>query len=256
MRHRLTTMAGATLAGMLLLTLLLVSRVPLLADDPAATAPTPAELKAQKEALAHWNGLIGGWRGTGQTRRGSSTGAWREDTSWAWKFSPTESALVGTVTKGKLATTLKITAEAAPGKYHLQWTDGEKVVRELSGQIEEGKLVVVSAPDEQKEVHRVTITSLNELRTLILFEKRKEDQQSYTRIAEVGYTREGTRLAGPGGGQPECVVTGGLGTIKVEHAGKTYYVCCTGCQQAFNDDPEGILADYKAKREKEKAVKP
>ncbi len=254
MRNRLTTMAGATVAGMLLVALL--SLMPLLADDPATTLPTPAELKAQKEALAHWNGLIGGWRGTGQTRRGSSTGAWREDTNWAWKFSPTESALVGTVTKGKLATTLKITADAAPGKYHLQWTESEKVVRELSGQIEDGKLVVVSTPDEQKEVHRVTITSLNELRTLILFEKRKEDQQSYTRIAEVGYTREGTRLAGPGGGQPECVVTGGLGTIKVEHAGKTYYVCCTGCQQAFNDDPEGILADYKARREKEKAAKP
>ena len=245
-----------TVTVMLLGTLLIVSLFPLLADDPAPAVPTPAELKAQKEALAHWNGLIGGWRGTGQTRRGSSTGAWREDTSWAWKFSPTESALIGTVTKGKLATTLKITAEAAPGKYHLQWTESEQVVRELSGQIEEGKLVVVSAPDEQKVVHRVTVTLLNELRTLILFEKRQADQQSYTRIAEVGYTREGTRLAGPGGGQPECVVSGGLGTIKVEYAGKTYYVCCTGCQQAFNDDPEGILADYKAKREKEKAAKP
>lgn len=240
---------------MLLGVLLAWSLMPLSAEDPAP-APTPADLKSQKAALAHWNSLIGGWRGTGQPRRGSNTGAWREDTNWAWQFSPTESALVGTVTQGKLATTLKITADAAPGKYHMQWTNSDKIVRELSGQIEESKLVLVSVPDEQKEVYRITITTLNELRTLILFESRKADQQSYTRIAEVGYTRAGTRLAGPGGGQPECVVTGGLGTIKVEHAGKTYYVCCTGCQQAFNDDPEGILAEYKARREKEKAAKP
>ena len=245
-----------SVAGMLFVALFIWNLVPLSADDPATATPTPADLKAQKAALAHWNSLIGGWRGTGQPRRGSSTGAWREDTSWAWQFSPTESALVGTVIKGKLATTLKITAAAAPGKYHLQWTNDAAVVRELTGQIEDGKLVLVSAPDEQQEVHRITITTLNELRTLILFEKRKADQQSYTRLAEVGYTREGTRLAGPGGGQPECVVTGGLGTIKVEHAGKTYYVCCTGCQQAFNDDPEGILAEYKARRDKEKAAKP
>lgn len=240
---------------LLLVTFLLGGLVRLAAEDPVPV-PVPPDLKSQKEALAHWNGLVGGWRGTGQPRRGSNTGAWREDTHWAWQFSATESALVGTVTKGKLAATLKITAEPEPGKYHLQWTTGDALVRELSGQIEDGKLVLVSAPDLQKEIYRVTITSLNELRTLILFEKRREDQQSYSRIAEVGYTREGTRLAGPGGGQPECVVTGGLGTIKVEHAGKTYYVCCSGCQRAFNDDPEGILTEYKSRREKEKAAKP
>jgi len=229
------------------------SLIPLRADNPAA-APPALDLPAQKAALAHWNSLIGGWRGTGQPRRGSNTGAWREDTNWAWQFSETESALIGTVAKGKLASTLKITAETEK-TYHLQWTNPEGVVRELSGQIEETKLVLVSNPDAQQEVYRVSLTLLNELRTLILFEKRKADQANYSRLAEVGYTREGTRLAGPGGGQPECIVTGGLGTIKVMHAGKTYYVCCSGCQQAFQDAPEGILAEYKARLEKSKAAK-
>lgn len=233
-----------------LVLLLVVGLGSVWADPPAATAPL--DLKVQKDALAHWNNLIGGWRGTGQPRRGSNTGAWREDTNWAWQFSETEAALLGTVTKGKLAATLKITAGTEAGTYQLEWTTAEGVVRKLSGKIEESKLVLSSAPDDQNEVYRVTLTLLNELRTLILFEKRKSDQQSYTRLAEVGYTREGARLAGAGGGGPECVVTGGLGTIKVQHAGKTYYVCCTGCQQAFNDDPEGILAEYKARREKEK----
>lgn len=227
--------------------------VPLMAENPP-TKSAALDLATQKSELARWNSLVGGWRGTGQPRRGSNTGAWREDTSWAWQFSDTESALVGTVTKGKLASTLKITAKADK-QFHLQWASPEGVMREMAGTIEENKVVFVSDPDAQQEVYRVTLTPLNEQRTLILFEKRKADQQSYTRLAEVGYTREGTRLAGSGGGQPECVVTGGLGTIKVEYKGKTYFVCCSGCQQAFQDDPEGILKDYQARREKEKSVK-
>ena len=227
--------------------------VPLMAEN-SPTKTAALDLATQKSELARWNSLVGGWRGTGQPRRGSNSGAWREDTSWAWQFSDSESALVGTVTKGKLASTLKITAKADK-QFHLQWTSPEGAMREMAGTVEENKAVFISDPDAQQEVYRVTLTPLNEQRTLILFEKRKADQQSYTRLAEVGYTREGTRLAGSGGGQPECIVTGGLGTIKVEYKGKTYYVCCSGCQQAFQDDPEGVLKDYQARREKEKAAK-
>jgi len=39
-----------------------------------------------------------------------------------------------------------------------------------------------------------------------------------------------------------------LGTIAVSYAGTTYYVCCTGCRDAFNDNPAKILAEYKARK--------
>ena len=86
-----------------------------------------------------------------------------------------------------------------------------------------------------------------------MHESRKQKQQSFFRVAEVGYTREGTRLAQAGAGGPECVVTGGLGTMQVSYKGKTYYVCCSGCKQAFDDDPEGILADFAARKAEEAA---
>ena len=38
--------------------------------------------------------------------------------------------------------------------------------------------------------------------------------------------------------------------MPVMHKGKTYYVCCTGCRDAFNDDPEGILAEYEKNKTK------
>ena len=83
----------------------------------------------------------------------------------------------------------------------------------------------------------------------LLIEKGKS---SFRRVAEIGYTRKGKSLASNGPSGPECVVTGGAGTIRVSYKGKTYFVCCSGCQQAFNDDPEGVLADYRARLEEEK----
>ena len=52
------------------------------------------------------------------------------------------------------------------------------------------------------------------------------------------------------------MVTGGAASIPVSYKGKTYYVCCTGCKQAFDDDPEGILAEYESrlKQAREKAA--
>ena len=45
------------------------------------------KLRADKEALAPLQGFVGKWKGAGFLRRGSTKGAWREDSAWAWKFS-------------------------------------------------------------------------------------------------------------------------------------------------------------------------
>jgi YHS domain-containing protein len=81
----------------------------------------------------------------------------------------------------------------------------------------------------------------------VLYQKRRETSKFLTRVAEVGYTRAGTSLAVEGAGEIECIVTGGKGTIKVSYKGQTYYVCCSGCKIAFEEDPEGVIAEYKRK---------
>jgi len=115
----------------------------------------------------------------------------------------------------------------------------------------------VLTAEDGDEVRQVTVTMLNEKRTLILFEKKLATASSFNRVAEVGYTREGTRLATSDASGPECIVTGGTGTMEVKYKGQTYYVCCTGCKQAFEDDPEGVIAEAaeRRKREREKAAK-
>ena len=85
-------------------------------------------------------------------------------------------------------------------------------------------------------------------RLLVLYSKKNGN--SLARIAEIGYTRKGSNFASASTAN-ECVVTGGEGDIKVEYKGKTYYVCCRGCLDAFKDDPDKVMAEYQQKKDEE-----
>ena len=43
-------------------------------------------------------------------------------------------------------------------------------------------------------------------------------------------------------GEKTCIISQGLGTIAVSYQGKTYWVCCSGCKAAFEDDPQRWIA--------------
>ena len=62
-------------------------------------------------------------------------------------------------------------------------------------------------------------------------------------------TKEGESFSG-GGKKPECVVTGGLGTMQVSYNGKTYYVCCSGCADEFKARPKKYVDEFEKKMKK------
>jgi hypothetical protein len=203
------------------------------------------------DALREYNGLIGGWRGIGQPKRASQQGAWQEKVAAVWELKPKSTGIRWNIDSGKQWKSALLSFDEKSKKFTLKVTLPDDATRDYQGKLDDKRLVLESAPDEKTtEIHRVTLTTLNENRMTLLMEKRPEQQSFFTRVAEVGYQREGTRLAATGSSGPECVVTGGLGTIAVTHKGKTYYVCCTGCRDAFNDDPEGILAEYEKSKKK------
>ncbi len=101
---------------------------------------------------------------------------------------------------------------------------------------------------------RLPANPLFQKRLQVLLERRLGETERYLRMAEIGYTRQGSNFGQASVGR-ECVVTGGAGTIAVTHNGQTYYVCCTGCRDYFNDDPEAVLAEYRAKKVAEKEQK-
>jgi hypothetical protein len=238
--------------GVMLLATSLIFGISVADSDESQSA---AEASAQKEALAQLNSWIGGWRGTGQVKRGSTRGSWRENGEFVWKFDKKNVGIEYKIKEPKHIKTSLLSWDTKAKQFTMsaEFKDGMKY--EYRGKLEKKVLRLESQADSRGYVSRITFRQLNEKRLLLLYERRKATQSIYQRVGEVGYTREGTRLAASDSSGPECIVSGGLGTMKVSYKGKTYYVCCTGCRDAFNDDPEGIIADYKAKLAEKKAKK-
>lgn len=215
----------------------------------AQTAHTP-DSRSVVTALKDYQGLVGEWRGVGQPRRGSNVGSWQETALGAWQHAGKQPGIRWDVSDGKLWTSFLLTTGDETRPYEVLLQVDADTARRYRGTQQNGRLQLESEPDAAAEVYRLTITWLGADRCLVLSEKRQERQSFYQRVAEVAYQRQGTKLAAKDGSGPECVVTGGLGTIAVMHQGKTYYVCCTGCRDAFLADPEGILADLAARKAK------
>jgi YHS domain-containing protein len=219
-------------------------------DGPAA----PPGRRADQEALKPYGGLVGSWRGVGQVERGRPKGAWQENAAWAWKLTSDSAALEATVTKGKHLKSGLLRPGKSHGAFVLEATLADGSKRTFAGKgAGAGKPLVLTADDKAPAagLRRVTITPLHDTRLLVLLESEDPERHTFARLGEVGYTREGVAFAA-GDASPVCIVTEGRGTIKVSYKGRTYYVCCSGCRDLFNDNPEAVLAEAAA-REKAKA---
>ncbi|MFM9962699.1 MAG: hypothetical protein ACKV2Q_15925 [Planctomycetaceae bacterium] len=257
MNHRKWTWYG--LAAGLCLILIVVGEPRTEETKPKAGSAIGTKA-ASKAALAPFQDLVGGWRGTALPKRGSNTGGWIEKAEWRWKFDGDNVELEYAVEEGKLLRSALMSFDPKTKGFRLQTVElgvknGDLIKREYTGTAEGNKLIFDTLAKDDTEGRRITVTRLNEKRTLVLFEQKGAGQNFFNRIAEVGYTREGTRLAESDQTGPVCVVTGGVGTIKVSYKGETYWVCCTGCRDAFNDDPAGVLADYQKMLELRKGGK-
>jgi hypothetical protein len=224
----------------LLLGIVVVAAAALAADRPP---------DAQKQQLSKLQSLVGQWRGVGQPQRGSTKDSWTEEADWAWSFENDRPALVATTAKSKYFSRLRLTAGPESGRFILAATPtaGGEALR-YAGQLDEqGQLVLTADSPRDGLPARLSLRFVaSGDRLLLLMEKPGATTGQFARLAEIGFTRQGSGF-GKNLAQRECVVTGGLGTIEVTHAGKTYYVCCTGCRDYFNENPEKVLAEYAAR---------
>jgi YHS domain-containing protein len=227
-------------------------------DDP----PAPGR-RADQEALKAFGPVVGKWRGVGQVERGRARGAWTESASWAWALTRDSAALEVVVARGKHLKSGRLRPGPGRGSFRFEavLADGSKrtFVGKADGGVaaKPGPLVLTAdaAAEATSGVRRITITPLHDTRLLVLFESEAADRGTFERLGEVGYTREGVAFAA-GEAYTVCVVTEGRGTIAVSYKGKTYHVCCSGCRDLFNENPEAVLAEAEARRkekEREKA---
>ncbi len=272
------------LIGQVLLCAVVAAREPAKPKDSQSKPnPKSSTIAADKAALTSWQPYIGRWKGVGQPKRGSNQGAWTESADWAWQFDKSRAAIAAQSPQGKFYSSLRITPADMSEHFELVATrTSDKGNDRYDGALNSrGEFVFLidqagepadrqakpskprAEPTEKPESNaalrdaqqpkRITLRQVADgKRLLVLYERRIEKTDQFVRLAEVGYTREGSDFAKAGSGGPECVVTGGLGTIAVQYRGQTYYVCCSGCQGLFNEDPAGVLADYRARKEKEK----
>jgi YHS domain-containing protein len=234
-----------TTNGLVAAVLIVVTSGTLRGADAAVSGRREAQA-----ALKPYGGLVGDWRGVGQPERGKARGAWTESASWAWKLSNDTAALEVKVTKGKYLKSAVLRPGDGPHAYTLEAVLPDGSTRTFAGKSRDRKRLVLTAESPGGEgVKRITITPLHDTRLLVLLEAQNADK-NFVRLGEVGYTRQGVAFAAGESG-PVCIVTEGRGTIQVSYKGKTYWVCCSGCRDLFNENPEAVLAEA-AQRQKEK----
>ncbi len=217
--------------------------------------PAPA---TAREALKPFNLFVGKWKGTGVPDGVGGAKAkefWTETVEWTWQFKGDDAWLTATFDKSPKykSAELRYLADKKLFAIELVTVDGAKLVYrgELKpGQGKEQILTLERTIEDSKATERLVFTLLHHNRYLYRLDAKPAATASFARQYQVGVTKEGESFANVPKG-PECVVSGGTGTSRVVHNGKTYYVCCSGCRDAFKDDPEKYIKEFEAKQKKE-----
>lgn len=220
-----------------------------------------AALKPLQIVMGKWEGVFKNG-GVGETH------------DWVWDLQTDKKypALAVSAPDGNFFTKARITYDPASSKFRMETVDKEKVVRKFEGGWEEEPAEVPA--DDGKSFYRTFKLKLTEVANkdlshrweyvfsqqnnnrYQLYASRAAGSSSRFALRDVlGSQRSGTSFAQSDDdyGERTCIISQGLGTISVSYQGKSYYVCCTGCKAAFEDDPEMWIARFEEmKAEKKK----
>jgi hypothetical protein len=223
--------------------------LPILANSGSQKVISP------KEALQPFNVLIGSWKGTGTpegTKEERAAGTWSETIAWGWQFKDNDAWLSVTFDKGKHFSKgeLRYTPVNGEPRFTFTLTAPDKSTLTYIGPFKNQVLTLERSDGPASETQRLVISLLHSNRYLYRAETRPAGTTvAFTRQYQVGATKEGVPFAEATKG-PECIVSGGLGTMKVSYQGKDYWVCCSGCRDAFKEDPEKFIKEAAAKAKK------
>ncbi len=202
--------------------------------------PTPADLKASKEALQKVQDFVGLWNVEGTQKVGAKTEAWKEKVSWGWKFKDGDAWITVSFAegKGKYFTVGELKYDVVKKKYLLSLTPSGKgeMAQTFEGDYAKGALKVDRKDPKTGDVYRLTLNTLAEGDKFALkYEKQDGGKGLFAAVHAMNGPKDGLVAGAPK--KPECIVSGGSANIQVSYNGKTYYVCCSGCRDEFNAEP-------------------
>ena len=179
-----------------------------------------------------FNVLVGSWRGTGApegTKEERAAGAWGETIEWDWKFKDKDAWLEVAFEKGKYFTKgeLRYTPnmaeknddKSAAPRFTLNALETGQVHGDLCrhGERESRYVGTSGRPGGRAAAARLQPAAPQPPPLSLRIPAGGVTTVAFTRKFQVGATKEGVPFADVPKG-PECIVSGGLGTMKVSHA--------------------------------------
>jgi hypothetical protein len=200
--------------------------------------------------------LVGHWTGQGVPKDNSAQKfrGWTETHTWAWKFARgIPVGLTVAIDGGKILARGTLSYETARKVYRLEVIEpGPAAVRLVyEGTLDKtGKHLVLDHSEsggkagKSKGAMRLSMwPNANFIRYTMAHDLKERGSVQFTPLIEVGLTRDGESLAGVASAseRPKCIVTGGAATMTLSYQDRTFPICCTGCRDEFNENPEKYI---------------
>jgi hypothetical protein len=217
---------------------------------PALMAADDSDNEA-KEKLKELQDYIGGWKGSGgpdKPRPSPSDPIWNEKLDWSWRFKGNDAWLSLEIKNGKYLKGGQVRYLLDKKVYQFTATDKEDKKLVFEGTIKNENLILQRKDPETKGTQQITMNVAGDgVRFIYRVWHKDEGTTLWKKDYMVATTKEGESL-GRTEKKNECVVSGGVGTMAVSYKGETYWVCCSGCRDAFNENPEKYINEFKAKK--------
>jgi YHS domain-containing protein len=203
-----------------------------------------------REPLRPWQPLVGGWKGlavaidkNGNRERDFT----RLGVDWEWSIGKDRASLVWKVKEEKPYKRGVLTYDRSKEQFHFEVETADAKKWTFEGAAAGSKIEMNRIDGDLAGKERVRLAIVGKDRHMVVFETQYAKNR-WRPTLEIGNTRRGVVFGETPKSGPECIVTGGRGSSTVSYKGKTYYVCCSGCKEAFNEDPEKYIAEAEAKK--------
>ncbi|MDB5385861.1 MAG: hypothetical protein JWM11_1507 [Planctomycetaceae bacterium] len=212
--------------------------------------------------------MLGKWRGvTNKEFKGSKA---VDESEWIWDFrtNRAQPALIVKSEKSPYIREGRLTYLPGAREFQFTATTPEGTQHVMKGTFEREPEEFTGDDNKPQKSYKLKLTETGanvEVPWEVAFDQQENNRylvevsqkrgSKFQRVDTIGTQRQGTSVAANDEdyGERKCIISGGLGTSTVSYGGKTYWVCCSGCQAAFNDDPKRWLAKME---EADKAKKP
>jgi hypothetical protein len=214
-----------------------------LAFHVAGAGESPGDVKEALQALQDY---IGSWKGNGYSENDRTL--WKESTNWGWRFKGKDTWLTLEFPDFKHFKKGEMLYLVDKEIYQLTLTDPKDKKLVFEGKLKKTFLTLERKDPDTKETQQLKMNIAGGgIRSVYTYSVKPENRTLYSKRWQVAFTKEGESFA-TAQKKIECIVTGGLGTIPVSFGGVTYFVCCSGCRDAFNENPEKFIKEAAKKK--------